>query len=79
VKCSPHAGRSHSHRLGYGRQLVACKRKRPGEDFISRLCAEDLGDDEIAMLSMGLLFAGHETTVAAIGMGALCLLANPGQ
>jgi cytochrome P450 len=37
------------------------------------------GDDEIAMLSMGLLFAGHETTVAAIDMGALCLLANPGQ
>ena len=31
------------------------------------------------MLSMGLLFAGHETTVVAIGMGALCLLANPGQ
>ena len=65
--------------FGYGRQLVARKRKQPGEDFISRLCADDLGDDEIAMLSMALLFAGHETTVAAIGMGALCLLANPGQ
>ena len=64
---------------GYGQQLVAGKRKQPGEDFISRLCAEDLGEDEIAMLSMGLLFAGHETTVVAIGMGALCLLANPGQ
>ena len=65
--------------FGYGRQLVARKRKQPGDDFISGLCADDLGDDEIAMLSMGLLFAGHETTVAAIGMGALCLLANPGQ
>jgi cytochrome P450 len=65
--------------FGYGQQLVARKRERPGDDFISRLCAHDLGDDEIAMLSMGLLFAGHETTVAAIGMGALCLLANPGQ
>jgi cytochrome P450 len=65
--------------FGYGRQLVARKRKQPGDDFISRLCADDLGDDEIAMLSMGLLFAGHETTVVAIGMGALCLLANPGQ
>ena len=31
------------------------------------------------MLSMALLFAGHETTVVAIGMGAMCLLANPGQ
>jgi len=65
--------------FGYGRQLVARKREQPGDDVISRLCADDLGDDEIAMLSMGLLFAGHETTVAAIGMGALCLLANPGQ
>jgi cytochrome P450 len=63
----------------YGQQLVARKRKQPGDDFISRLCADDLGDDEIAMLSMALLFAGHETTVVAIGMGALCLLANPGQ
>src|ERR1700748_586154 len=65
--------------FGYGQQLVARKREQPGDDFISRLCAEGLGDDEIAMLSMGLLFAGHQTTVAAIGMGALCLLANPGQ
>ena len=65
--------------FGYGRQLVARKHKQPGDDFISRLYADDLGGDEIAMLSMGLLFAGHETTVVAIGMGALCLLANPGQ
>jgi len=65
--------------FGYGRQLAARKRKQPGDDIISRLCADDLGDDEIAMLSMALLFAGHETTVVAIGMGALCLLANPGQ
>ena len=65
--------------FSYGRQLVARKRSQPGDDFISRLCAGGLGDDEIAMLSMALLFAGHETTVVAIGMGALCLLANPGQ
>jgi len=63
----------------YGQRLVARKRNQPGDDFISRLCADGLGDDEIAMLSMALLFAGHETTVAAIGLGALCLLANPGQ
>jgi cytochrome P450 len=65
--------------FGYGQQLVARKSEQPDDDVISRLCADDLGDDEIAMLSMGLLFAGHETTVAAIDMGALCLLANPGQ
>jgi pentalenolactone synthase len=65
--------------FGYGQQLVARKREQPGDDFISRLCADGLDDDEIVMLSMTLLFAGHVTTVAAIGMGALCLLANPGQ
>ncbi|WP_440102567.1 cytochrome P450 [Streptosporangium sp. H16] len=64
----------------YGRHLVARKRDRPGDDVISHLCAkEGVDDDEAAMLSMALLFAGHETTVVAIGMGALLLLANPDQ
>jgi cytochrome P450 len=65
--------------LSYGQQLVTSKRKQPGDDFISRLCAGGIADDEVAMLSMGLLFAGHETTVVAIDMGVLCLMANPGQ
>lgn len=73
------SGQGLAELFGYGRRLVARKREQPGDDVISRLCAGGLGDDEIAMLSMGLLFAGHETTVAAIGMGALCLLAHPGQ
>ena len=64
----------------YGRQLVARKRREPGDDVISRLCElEGMTDDEIARRSMGLLFAGHETTVVQIGLGALFLLANPGQ
>ena len=66
--------------FGYGRQLVARKREHPGDDVISRLCATaGTGDDEIAMLSMFLLFAGHETTVVAIGMGVLMLLTSPEQ
>jgi len=65
--------------FGYGQQLVASKRKQPGDDFISRLCADGIADDEVAMLSMGLLFAGHETTVVAIDMGVLCLVTNPDQ
>ncbi|HEY3263031.1 MAG TPA: cytochrome P450 [Pseudonocardiaceae bacterium] len=66
--------------FGYGQALVARKRRAPGDDVISRLCAtEGVADDEIAMLSMALLFAGHETTVVAIGMGALQLLSNPEQ
>jgi cytochrome P450 len=65
--------------FGYGRQLAIRKRKQPGDDVISRLCADGLSDDEVAMNSMNLLFAGHETTVVAIGMGVLCLLVNPAQ
>jgi len=66
--------------FGYGQQLVASKRDHPGDDVISRMCAtEGTADDEIAMLSMFLLFAGYETTVVAIGMGALLLLTHPGQ
>jgi cytochrome P450 len=71
--------------FGYGRQLVA--RKRAGgltdgdsADVISRLAATDgVSDDEAAAMGMFLLFAGHETTVVAIGLGVLWLLANPDQ
>lgn len=64
----------------YGMGLVEHKRAHPGDDVISRLAATDgVSDDEAASLSMFLLFAGHETTVVAIGFGALLLLANPDQ
>ncbi len=64
----------------YGHQLVAAKRRQPGEDVMSRLCATDgVSDDEAAELSMALLFAGHETTVVHIGLTAMLLLANPEQ
>jgi pentalenolactone synthase len=63
----------------YCLRLAASKRRQPGDDVISRLCAEDLGDGEIATLSMMLLTAGQTTTMTAIGMGVLCLLANPDQ
>jgi pentalenolactone synthase len=66
--------------FGYGQQLVARKRLEPGDDVISRLAAtEGVSDGEAAAMGMFLLFAGHETTVVAIGMGALLLLANPAQ
>lgn len=64
----------------YCQDLVARKRRHPGEDVISRLCAtEGLSDAEIAGLAMSLLFAGHETTVVQIGMGVLLLLTHPDQ
>ena len=66
--------------FGYGLDLVARKRDQPGDDIISRLIATSgTNDTEIAALSMALLFAGHETTVAAIGIGALLLLTHSDQ
>lgn len=53
--------------IDYCACLVADKRRRPGEDVISRLCEEDgLPDVEIAVLAMALLFAGFETSVVKI-------------
>ncbi|WP_433432537.1 cytochrome P450 [Nonomuraea sp. CA-141351] len=71
----------------YGRQLVARKRREghlggdsEDADVITRLAlTEGVSDDEAAILGMLLLFAGHETTVVAIGMGALWLLAHRDQ
>jgi cytochrome P450 len=65
--------------FGYGRELVARKRREPGDDVISRLIDEGLGDAEAAGLGMVLLFAGHETTAVAIGTGVVRLLADPAQ
>ncbi|MFL6120332.1 cytochrome P450 [Actinophytocola sp.] len=66
--------------FAYGQELVARKRDEPGDDVLSRLCATGgMTDPEIAGLGMALLFAGHETTVVRIGMGALLLLSNPEQ
>ena len=60
--------------------FVEHKRAHPGDDVISRLCATDgVADEEAARLSMGLLFAGHETTVVQIGLGTLLLLADRDQ
>ncbi|MEU1734200.1 cytochrome P450 [Streptosporangium sp. NPDC020145] len=66
----------------YGRHLVTRKRAEADADadVISRLAATaGVSDDEAASMSMFLLFAGHETTVAAIDEGALWLLAYPEQ
>jgi cytochrome P450 len=70
------------HLVGYMRELVACKRTAPGDDVISDLIAADDGllpDDAVAGLSAALLFAGHETTVARIDLGALLLMIHPDQ
>lgn len=70
--------------FGYMLQLLGRKRGQPAEDVISDLLATQamhpaLTDHGIAQLSAGLLFAGHETTVAAIDRGVVLLATNPAQ
>lgn len=67
--------------FAYMGELVERKKKEPGDDVITRMIeAAAPGEEEgIAQLSAGLLFAGHETTVAAIDRGVLLLSVNSGQ
>jgi cytochrome P450 len=80
VRDGARSGRGLVELYGYGLRLVAGKRAHPGDDIISRLCAtEGIGDDEVTRSSLLLLFAGHTTTAAAIGMCTLLLLTHPAQ
>jgi cytochrome P450 len=60
------------------RGIIADRRKRPREDLISRLVAEDvLPEDDLVSSCILLLNAGHEATVHAIGNSLLALARNP--
>ena len=69
-------------RAEFGRYMAGLaerKRAEPREDVISDLVRAQAQDEtydygEMIRLSVGLLFAGHETTVNRIGLGALLLL-----
>ncbi|MEU8194301.1 cytochrome P450 [Microbispora amethystogenes] len=66
--------------LAYLSDLVAVKRKDPGDDMLSGLAAsEELTDAEIAGMGLLLLIAGHETTANMLGLGTFALLTNPRQ
>ena len=68
---------------GYLDELVARKRREPGDDLISRLGARvDAGElmaSEVSSMAFLLLVAGHETTANMIGLGTLTLLNHPDQ
>lgn len=69
--------------LGYAEKLAEHKRQEPGEDVITDLvdaqrADPDFTNAELAQLVAGVLFAGHETTVNRISIGALLLLENRG-
>ncbi|WP_225824794.1 cytochrome P450 [Streptomyces naphthomycinicus] len=66
------------------RELIAARRKEPGEDLISALiAAHDEGDrlteQEMISTAVLLLNAGHEATVNATVNGWWALFRNPGQ
>lgn len=69
--------------VAYMRSLIADKRHSPADDLISAfIAAQDddggrLTDEEMVALSLSMLIAGHETTVALIGSSVLHLLADP--
>jgi cytochrome P450 len=65
-------------------ELLAERRRSPGEDLLSQLvAAEDggtvLSEAELLSTCILLLVAGHETTVNSIAGGALALLEHPSQ
>ncbi|HEY0814437.1 MAG TPA: cytochrome P450 [Pseudonocardia sp.] len=65
--------------VAYIGELVARKRREPGEDVISDLVAGDpegRHDDRTAGLAAALLFAGHETTATRIDVGTVLLLTH---
>ena len=68
----------------YVTEFVVERRKRLGDDLLSALIeAEEDGErllpDELPVMVLQLLVAGHETTRNLIGNGLYCLLQNPDQ
>ncbi|MEO6090001.1 MAG: cytochrome P450 [Umezawaea sp.] len=70
---------------GFVTQLVIDKMRNPADDLISRLIkrAQDSGRplevEELVVLGLSLLVAGHETTANMIGLSTVALLRNPDQ
>lgn len=64
-------------------RLVTLKESDPGDDLISRLMAGDnagkLSHDELVMMAVLMLFAGHETTANMLSLSVLTLLQHPEQ
>ncbi|MFJ1756412.1 cytochrome P450 [Kitasatospora sp. NPDC088134] len=65
----------------FGYQLVQARRKNPGEDLVSSLvqAADQTGgvtEEQLTSLTIGLVIAGHETTMTSFG-NALVYLLDP--
>jgi cytochrome P450 len=67
----------------YLHDLIALKRRHPGDDLTSALVgardgSDQLSEDELTSMMYLLLVAGHETTVNLIANGVYMLLRKPG-
>lgn len=68
----------------YFRELIAMRRRCPGDDMLSAMLGdpddpERLTDDELVGMCALLLFAGHETTTNSIANAIRVLCGHPGQ
>ncbi|MBF6341375.1 cytochrome P450 [Nocardia abscessus] len=68
----------------YLAEKVAERRERPADDLLGALVAardneDQLSEDELVNLGIGLLIAGHETTANQIANFTYVLLTEPGQ
>jgi len=68
----------------YVAELVERRRKRPGDDMLSRMATDTspdgrMTDPQLVATGVLLLIAGHETTVNLIGNGMLALLQHPAR
>ncbi|MFJ9381965.1 cytochrome P450 [Streptomyces sp. NPDC101455] len=73
-------GRIHAY-IG---DLITAAQQAPGEDLLSTLITEQVGQGnlsaaELTALAVLLLLAGHETTASTIALGVVTLLDHPDQ
>lgn len=84
---TPEGAAAHARMFEYGRDLIAVKRRHPGDDMLSVVVQATLADVDPPTLSDGELYAffnllfaaGSETTRNAIAGGLLALLERPEQ
>ncbi|HET9379838.1 MAG TPA: cytochrome P450 [Streptomyces sp.] len=61
-------------------RVIEGKRRKPGDDLVSRLLADGkLTTDELCNIMILLLFAGYETTESALSVGVFALLHHTDQ
>ncbi|WP_419928751.1 cytochrome P450 [Candidatus Poriferisocius sp.] len=69
---------------GYVAELIADRRRHPGDDLLSKLIAAEsdgdvLTEPELIAMVENLLFAGHDTTRSMLMIGAALLLSHADQ